>query len=85
MSLEVKEEIIAFDKFMTNLQGEGKKHFGSIMSRVGELEDELELKGEIEREDAHTKVSLQSFLEDEQEAHALLKEQLVKITKDRDL
>ena len=85
MSLEVKEEIIAFDKFMTNLQGEGKKHFGSIMSRIGELEDELELKGEIEREDAHAKVSLQSSLEDEQEAHALLKEQLAKITKDRDL
>ena len=95
-SLEIKQEIIAFDHFMTNLQGVGKKHFGSLMSRIGELEDVLELKGEIEREDAYEKVSLQSSLEDEQETNAHLQEQLetimeshnskiAKLTKDRDL
>jgi hypothetical protein len=75
-SLEIKQEIIAFDHFMTNLQGVGKKHFGSLMSRIGELEDVLELKGETEREDAYEKVSLQSSLEDEQETNTHLQEQL---------
>src|SRR3954468_17953109 len=34
ISLEVKEELVAFDVFMTNLQGEHKKHFVNLLSQL---------------------------------------------------
>ena len=51
-SLRIKEEIVAFYHFITNLQGETKKHFEALMSQYGEAQEMLEVKGKIERADA---------------------------------
>ena len=32
-SLKIKEEIVAFDHFITNMQGETKKHVEALMSQ----------------------------------------------------
>ena len=53
-SLRVKEEIGAFDHFITNMQGETKKHVEGLMSQYGEAQEMLEIKGKIEREDVIT-------------------------------
>jgi prefoldin subunit 5 len=66
------------------------------MSRIGELEDLLEEKGKIEREDAISLFHLRSSLQEIEESHARLEEQLdtieeshnvahSKIVKDRDM
>ena len=52
ISLKIKEEIVAFDHFITNMQGETKKHVEALMSQYGEAQEMLEIKGKIEREDA---------------------------------
>ena len=46
-------EIIAFDKFMSNIEGDSKKYNGALMSQLGEAHELLDKKGEIEREDAN--------------------------------
>ena len=51
-SLKIKEEIVAFDHFITNMQGETKKHVETLMCQYGEAQEMLEIKGMIEREDA---------------------------------
>jgi hypothetical protein len=95
-SLRIKEELVAFDTFISNLQGETKKHVGALMSRIGELEDLLEEKGKIERDDAISLFHLRSSLQEIEESHARLEEQLdtieeshnvahSKIVKDRDM
>lgn len=95
-SLQIKEELVAFDSFMANLQGDSKKHVGALMSRIGELEHLIEKKGKIEREDAITIAHLQSSLRDIEESHVRLEEELEnmeeshnsmhsKLVKERDL
>ena len=48
-SLKIKQELVAFDSFITNLQGDSKKHVGALMAHIGELEHLNEEKGKIEK------------------------------------
>ncbi|KAM0906965.1 hypothetical protein ACQ4PT_016441 [Festuca glaucescens] len=94
-SLKVKQEMLDFNDFIFNLQGESKKHVGSLLSRLGQLEEILEVKYRIEREDSLEVSSLKNALEEEQETVASLEEKLealeepqdeifAKLTKERD-
>jgi chromosome segregation ATPase len=76
ISLKIKEEIVAFEYFMANLQGESKKHFGALMCQLGEANERLELIGKSERNAANKIADLENELEEEQEARAALEEQL---------
>lgn len=76
-SLKVKEEMIAFETFLANLQGETKRHFETIMSQYGEALELLEQKGKIEREDANEKANLTIALSEEQDLRISLEEKLV--------
>ena len=38
-SLKIKEKIVAFDHFITNMQGETKKHVEALMSQYGEAQE----------------------------------------------
>ena len=84
-SLRGKEEIVAFDHFIANLQGETKKHFEALMSQYGEAQEMLEVKGNIEREDAMEIASLKDNLEEEHELRVSLEEQLESIEQSNDL
>ena len=78
-------EIIAFDKFMNNLEGDNKKYYGALMAQLGEAHELLDQKGEIERSDADELAALKSALEEEQETVASLENENARLTKDRDL
>src|SRR5664279_1510226 len=78
-SIREQEEIIAFDLFMSNLRGESKMHFETLLSQYGEAQQLLESKGEIEREDAIEIASLTVTLEEEQELRVSLEEKLESI------
>ena len=78
-SLKIKEELVAFDFFMTNLQGDYKKHFGALMDQLAMANDSIEKMGQIERDDANEIASLNNALEEEQETRAALEEQLESI------
>ena len=84
-SLKIKEEIVAFDHFITNMQGETKKHVEALMSQYGEAQEMLEIKGKIEREDAMEIASLKDNLEEEHELRVSLEEQLESIEESNDL
>ena len=43
-SLEVKKEIIAFDEFLSNMEGDTRVHVESLMGQLGEAQDLLEEK-----------------------------------------
>lgn len=75
-SLKVKEEIVAFDTFMANLHGEGKRHFETLMHQYGQALELIEQKGEIERDDANEKASLTIALDEEHDIHVSLEEKL---------
>ena len=78
-SLREQEESIAFDLSMSNLRGESKMHFETLLSQYGEAQHLLERKGEIEREDAIEIASLTVTLEEEQELRVSLEEKLESI------
>ena len=84
-SLKIKEEIVAFDHFITNMQGETKKHVEALMSQYGEAQEMLEIKGKIEREDAMEIASLKDNLEEENELRVSLEQQLESIEDSNDL
>jgi hypothetical protein len=75
-SLKVKEELVAFDTYLTNLQGDHKKYVSACMSKLGQANAIIEKKGEIERDDAIEIASLNHALEEEQEIRASLEEKL---------
>ena len=75
-SLKIKEEFVAFDYFLSNLQGEGKKFFDDILRELAEANARLEEKGRIEREVAIDMASLENALEEEQETRVSLEETL---------
>jgi hypothetical protein len=75
-SLKVKEEMVAFETFRANLQGETKRHFEAIMSQYGEALELLEQKGDIEREDANEKANLTIALDKEEDLRISLEEKL---------
>ena len=62
-SLVIKKELVAFDTFLANLQGETKKHVEALMRQVGIAECLLEEKAAIEREDADTIASLKTSVD----------------------
>ncbi|KAK1663305.1 hypothetical protein QYE76_051464 [Lolium multiflorum] len=94
-SLKVKQEMLEFDDFISNLQGNTKKHVSSLMVRIAQLNDTLEKKCQIEREDSLEIHALKNALEECQETIASLEERLEnleepqdklnKLTKARDL
>jgi myosin heavy subunit len=94
-SLKVKQEILEFDEFILNLQGDTRKHVSNLMVRIAQLSDTLEKKCQIEREDSLEIHALKNALEESQETIASLEERLEtleepqdkinKLTKARDL
>ena len=50
IGLRIKEENVALDRFMSNLKGEAKGHFESLLRDYGMAQDLLEEKGRLERE-----------------------------------
>ena len=88
--------IIALDRFISNLKGEAKGRFESLLRDFGMAQDLLEEKGRLEREYASDIAALTSALEEEQEHRACLEERLesldeinheivAKIIKDKEL
>jgi hypothetical protein len=82
-SLEIKKELVAFDTFVTNLQGEAKEHVESLMRQLCAAEELLQEKSKIEREDSLTIASLNasiaslnSSLDEESEYRTTLEERL---------
>ena len=73
-SLEVKEELVALDHFISNMQGETKKHVETLMSQYDDALEMLEVKGKIERDDAMEIASLKDNLEEEHELRVSLLE-----------
>jgi hypothetical protein len=43
-SLKGKEEVVALDEFISNLQGETKRHFETLMGQLGQAQDFIEEK-----------------------------------------
>ena len=76
MSLKVKEENVALDRFMTNLQGEAKKRFEALMSDYGRIQEELDEKERLEREYANDIAALTVALEEEHDLRVSLEEKL---------
>ncbi|KAK1607124.1 hypothetical protein QYE76_030797 [Lolium multiflorum] len=87
-SLKVKQEMLDFDEFILNLKGNTKKHVSSLMVRIAKLNDTLEKKCQIEREDSLEIHALKNALEESQETIASLEgpqDKINKLTKARDL
>jgi hypothetical protein len=76
MSLRVKEENVALDFLMTNLQGECKIRLEILMNQYGMAQDLLEEKGRLERENANEIASLTMAIEEEHELRVSLEEKL---------
>jgi hypothetical protein len=66
-SLRVKEEIMAFDEYVSSVQGVHKLHFESLMSQYGQNLEKLDEQRRLEKEYAHEIASLKDSLEGEDE------------------
>jgi predicted RNase H-like nuclease (RuvC/YqgF family) len=75
-SLKIKEEIVAMDVVISNLQGETKKHVETLLGELAQANDILNLKERFEREPADEIGSLSQALEEEQEPREALEESL---------
>jgi hypothetical protein len=53
ISLAIKREVVDFDAFLTNMQGDIKIHVEAFMSQLGATQDLLEEKERLEREAAN--------------------------------
>jgi hypothetical protein len=62
-SLRVKEEIIAFDDYVSSVNGVHKLHFESILSQYGKTLEKLDEQMRLEREYAQDIASLKDSLE----------------------
>src|SRR3954471_7816116 len=91
MSLEVKKEIIAFDEFMNNLQGEHKRHFVDLLNQLSHTQELLDERCKLGREhmievealnnaleEQETRMSLEIKLEGFDEANDLIINKLIK-------
>ena len=76
MSLRVKEENVALDRFLTNLRGEAKIRFESLLSDYGQIQEEIDEKERFEKEYANDIASLTLALEEEHELRVSLEEKL---------
>ena len=87
-SLKAKEEVVALEDFISNLQGESKRHFETLMGQLGQAQDLLEEKEEHERNAANEIANLSLSLEEEQGLSSTLEESynldVSKLVKDRD-
>ncbi|KAK1678922.1 hypothetical protein QYE76_039770 [Lolium multiflorum] len=83
-SLKVKQEMLEFDEFIFNLQGNNKKHVSNIMARLAQQNATLEKKGQIEREDSLEIHALKNALEESQETIASLEERLENLEEPQD-
>ena len=84
IGLRIKEENVALDRFMSNLKGEAKSRFESLLRDFGMAQDLLEEKGRLEREYASDIAALTSALEEEQEHRASLEERLESLDETND-
>jgi hypothetical protein len=75
-SLRVKKEIIAFDGYVSSVQGVHKLHFESLMSQYGQTLEKLDEQRWLEKVYAHEIASLKDSLEGEEEEQATLEEKL---------
>jgi chromosome segregation ATPase len=75
-SLKIKEEIVATYVFISNMQGETKKHVDTLLGELAHANDLLDLKERFERENADEISSLTQALEEEQELRVALEERL---------
>ncbi|KAK1627958.1 hypothetical protein QYE76_002273 [Lolium multiflorum] len=63
-SLKMKQEMLDFDEFILNLKGDTKKHVSALMVRIAQLDDTLDKKCQIEREDSLEIAALKNALEE---------------------
>jgi chromosome segregation ATPase len=75
-SLRVKEEIVALDNYMTNVQGEQKMHFERLLGQYGQVQEALEEQRRLKREYDLEVASLKYSLEEEKEEEGSLEEKL---------
>jgi hypothetical protein len=66
-SLRVKEEIIAFDEYVSKVQGVHKLHSKSLMSQYGQTLEKLDEQRSLKKKYVHEIASLKSSLEGEEE------------------
>ena len=71
-SLKIKQEIVALDVFISNLQGEAKMHFETLLRQLGEAQDLIELKQGFVRENVNEIGSLSQALGEEQSIRVTL-------------
>jgi hypothetical protein len=75
-SLRVKEEIMAFDEYVSSVQGVHKLHFESLMNQYGQTLEKLDEQIRLEKEYVHEITSLIDSLEGDEEEQATLEEKL---------
>jgi hypothetical protein len=75
-SLRVKEEIMAFDEYVSSVQGVHKLHFESLMSQYGQTLEKLDEQRRLEKEYVHEIASLKDSPELGEEERATLEEKL---------
>jgi hypothetical protein len=75
-SLRVKEEIIAFDDYVSSVEGLRKLHFEILLSQYGKTLEKLDEQMRLEKEYANDIASLKDSLEGEEEERATLEEKL---------
>ena len=78
-SLKVKIEVVSLDEFLTNMQGETKRHVESLMAQLGEAQDLIKDKEGHEREAADQIASLAQALEEEQILKAVVEESMANL------
>jgi hypothetical protein len=94
-SLKIKEEVVALEDFLSNMQGPTKMHFEALMGQLGQSQDLLKEKEEHERDAANKIASLSLALEEEKDQRVTLEASvssleeshnfnISKLTKERD-
>jgi hypothetical protein len=94
-SLNIKKELVSCDEFITNMKGQTKVYFETLMCQLGDAHDTIKEKEEFERLAADDIGSLSIELKEEQNLRASLEEKLLgleeshnlnlsKLTKERD-
>lgn len=78
-SLAVKREVVSLDVFLTNMQGETKKHVEALMAQLGETQDLLEDKERLEREATDEIASLTQAHEEEHNLRVTLQESVLNL------
>ena len=84
-SLKIKEEVVGLDMFVTNMQGDTRIHFESLMRQLGEANNLIELKEGFERENADEISTLSCALEEEQALRISLEESIIALNESHNL